>query len=75
MIYIRKNNSKLFLKLRELKATYIQHAEVGENCFILWKSDPWGLMFRACTVAYAKSQKAKDFGKDVDLFLLEINNL
>jgi hypothetical protein len=29
MIYIRKTNSKLFLKLRELKATYIQHAEVG----------------------------------------------
>ena len=75
MIYIRKNNSKLFLKLRELGAKYTQHAEFGENCFLLWKSNEWGLMFRACTVAYAKAQNAKDFGKDSNAFLLAINSL
>ena len=75
MIYIRKNNSKLFLKLIEFGAKYTQHAEFGENCFLLWKSNECGLMFRACTVAYAKSQNAKDFGKDTNAFLSAINSL
>ena len=75
MIYIRKNNSKLFLKLRELKAEYTQHAEVGENGFLLWKTGRGEILFRACTVAYAKAQNAKDFGKDTNAFLSAINSL
>ena len=56
-------------------AVYTQHAEFGENCFLLWKSNECGLMFRACTVSYAKAQNAKDFGKDTNAFLLAINSL
>lgn len=36
MIYIRRNNMKLFMKLQELGAKYIQHAEAWENCFLLF---------------------------------------
>lgn len=73
MIYIRRNNMKLFMKLQELGAKYIQHAEAWENCFLLFESEDWGLMFRACTVAYAKTKNAKDYGKDTDKFLSVIN--
>lgn len=78
MIFIRKQNSKLFYQIKALGGEYTQHAEVDENCFLVWmweNKDLKKILFRACTVKFAKSWGAKDYGKNDKDFLEAIKQL